>query len=78
MAPKFSLSLEYFIESELMINITEHVLVPEHIVLTPGEKQEFLEKYKLKDEKQLARILRGDPVARYYGLQPGQVIIVDQ
>lgn len=40
MAPKYI--LEQFLESELLINITEHELVPEHIVLTPDEKQELL------------------------------------
>lgn len=40
MAPKYI--LEHFLESELLINITEHELVPEHIVLTPDEKQELL------------------------------------
>lgn len=42
MAPKYI--LEQFLESELLINITEHELVPEHVVMTPEEKQELLQR----------------------------------
>ncbi|KDR22002.1 DNA-directed RNA polymerases I, II, and III subunit RPABC1 isoform X1 [Zootermopsis nevadensis] len=69
MAPKYI--LEQFLESELLINITEHELVPEHVVMTPEEKQELLSRYKLR-ENQLMRIQAGDPVARYFGLKRGQ------
>lgn len=71
MAPKYI--LENFLESELLINITEHELVPEHIVLTPDEKEELLSRYKLK-ENHLMRIQASDPVSRYFGLKRGQVV----
>uniref|UniRef100_A0A9J8D914 DNA-directed RNA polymerases I, II, and III subunit RPABC1 n=1 Tax=Cyprinus carpio carpio TaxID=630221 RepID=A0A9J8D914_CYPCA len=70
MAPKYI--LEQFLQQELLINITEHELVPEHIVMTKEEVTELLARYKLK-ESQLPRIQAGDPVARYFGLKRGQV-----
>ena len=71
MAPKYI--LEQFLESELLINITEHELVPQHILLTADEKAELLSRYKLK-ESQLMRIQASDPVARYFGLKRGHVV----
>merc|ERR1711881_127466 len=68
MAPKYI--LEQFLESELLINITKHELVPEHVVMT---QEELLVRYKLKDNM-LMRIQCGDPVARYFGLKRGQVV----
>lgn len=65
--------VEHFKESELLVDITEHTLVPEHIVLSQNEKAELLKRYRLK-EMQLPRIQPNDPVARYYGMKRGNVV----
>lgn len=71
LAPEYI--MEDFLESEMLINITEHELVPQHILLTTAEKEELFSRYKLK-ENQLMKMLSTDPVARYYGYKRGQVI----
>ena len=68
-------TVEHFLENELLVDITEHELVPEHVVLTDDEKAALLARYKLK-EAQLPRIQLGDAVARFYGMTRGQVVKV--
>ena len=65
--------IEHFQDDELPINIMEHELVPKHEILTPAEKKQLLERYGLTP-KQLPKIQRYDPVARFLGLRKDQVV----
>uniref|UniRef100_A0A8C2VJ31 DNA-directed RNA polymerase II subunit E n=1 Tax=Chinchilla lanigera TaxID=34839 RepID=A0A8C2VJ31_CHILA len=71
MAPKYI--LEQFLQQELLINVREHEVVPEHLIMTKEEVAELLARYKLR-ENQLPRIQAGNPVACYFGVKPGQVL----
>ncbi|CEP24879.1 RPB5 [Cyberlindnera jadinii] len=66
-------TIELFQESDLIVNITHHELVPKHLLLSDEEKTQLLERYRLK-ESQLPRIQREDPVAKYLGLRRGQIV----
>nr|XP_027068831.1 DNA-directed RNA polymerase V subunit 5A-like isoform X1 [Coffea arabica] len=67
--------VEIFQITDLLVNVTKHVLKPKHQLLTEEEKQRLLEKYNIED-KQLPRMLQKDAIARYYGLEKGQVLKV--
>lgn len=67
------IKFETFYSKELINNITEHDLVPQHICLSVEEKNQFLNAFKIK-ERNLPRMLRSDPIARYHGCNPGTLI----
>jgi len=68
--------IEYFEYSELLINITKHVLTPLHIPLSDTEKEELLKNYNLKKDAQLPKLHHTDAIAKYYGLRKGTVVKV--
>eukprot|EP00286_Rhodomonas_abbreviata_P001270 CAMPEP_0181288980 /NCGR_PEP_ID=MMETSP1101-20121128/637_1 /TAXON_ID=46948 /ORGANISM="Rhodomonas abbreviata, Strain Caron Lab Isolate" /LENGTH=185 /DNA_ID=CAMNT_0023393169 /DNA_START=246 /DNA_END=799 /DNA_ORIENTATION=+ len=70
---RMRLDLNVFFEVELVLNITQHDMVPAHRLLQPGEKRKLLARYKVRVE-QLPRILLSDPVAKYLGLRRGDVV----
>ncbi|OHS94630.1 DNA-directed RNA polymerases I, II, and III subunit RPABC1 [Tritrichomonas foetus] len=65
--------VEVFEQKEVLINITEHELVPLHEPLSSSQKKELLDRYKI-NESQLPKILKNDPVVRYFGVDPGTVM----
>ena len=56
-----------------MFNISHHVFVPKHTIIGPDEVKELEQAINVK-LKNLPRIKREDPMAKYIGARPGQVI----
>ncbi|CAH2063886.1 unnamed protein product [Thlaspi arvense] len=71
----FSFKVEIFQITDLLVNVTDHVLKPRHRILNDEEKAALLKKFSI-EEKQLPRISKKDAVVRYYGLEKGQVVKV--
>ena len=68
-----SLKIEIFTIEELQYNVTHHMYVPKHKPLSNAEKDDLFRRYKISSS-QLPLIKKEDPVARYYGAEPGTVI----
>ncbi len=65
--------ISLFFSNELIINITRHPWVPQHIGLTPDQEKNLMTKYRLS-KKQFPRLMSTDPVAKYYGFIRGQIV----
>jgi DNA-directed RNA polymerase I, II, and III subunit RPABC1 len=65
-------NIEIFLKKNMMFNITKHILVSKHIVLTKEEEKELLEKYNTTKGK-LPKIAKTDPIAKYYGMKTDQI-----
>ena len=65
-------NVEIFLQSRMTFNITHHILVPKHILLNTDEENEVLAKYNITKSK-LPKLLKTDPVARYYGMKTDQI-----
>jgi len=55
------------------IDVSSHVLVPKHVLLTKEETEEVLERYRIKPY-QLPYIKRSDPAVRDLKAQAGDII----
>ncbi|CAN1316368.1 DNA-directed RNA polymerase V subunit 5A [Linum perenne] len=65
--------VEVFKISDLIVNISKHVLQPRYEVLTAKQKELLLKKYMAED-KQLPRMLQNDAIVKYYGLEKERVV----
>lgn len=54
-------------------DITKHVLVPEHTIMTSDEIEELFKKYSIK-KINLPKISVRDPVVKYIGAKEGDII----
>jgi len=71
---KLPIPCQFFLEANLAYNVTEHILCPKHILLTPEEKEAKLAELKVSSGKKLPAIQIKDPVVQYYGWELGNVI----
>ena len=65
--------IQCFTTQELQLDIAQHQCVPHHQVLSDEDKKTILSKYS-SDVSKYPKLLKNDPMARYYGLQPGHMV----
>jgi DNA-directed RNA polymerase subunit H (RpoH/RPB5) len=65
--------VELLLKSFPVFDIFEHLLVPMHEILTTKERQELLDKYKIKPY-QMPQVTSTDPAVKAIGAKPGDVL----
>ena len=68
--PNLNMEIEAFPDSDLLINITKHVYVPKHEVLSVEEGRNFRAKYGTD----IQVLLKTDPISRFYNYRKGDII----
>lgn len=66
------ITIEFFLHKEVMLNITKHKLQPKFEIMDSTEVQKLLKQLQCKLTS-LNKILRTDPISRYYNAKPKQV-----
>lgn len=70
-------NVEPFEIRELLYNVSRHSLVPRHeVVRDPAEIDALMKQYRVRSKTQFPLILRSDPMARYLGVRPGELVRV--
>jgi DNA-directed RNA polymerase subunit H len=68
-----SRGFEVFKTREIIRDISQHHLVPKHELLTKEEAEAVMSEYNIK-KKDMGRIYKDDPMARYFHAQPDDII----
>lgn len=68
----YDTQVEIFKFNKLQFDITEHILVPPHEVLTKEEGENVLETYRAR-KKDMPLIRTNEDVAKYYNMKPGEI-----
>lgn len=63
---------EVFLEEELMINVLEHDYQPEFMLLSNEEGESVMKSYLIKN-KLMPKILKNDPISKYFNAKPTQI-----
>lgn len=72
-----ALHAQHFCYNQLLIDITEHALVPLHTQLDSSSTRDLLHRLNAPVDK-LPRLLRSDPVCRFYNFPLGAVIQIQR
>jgi DNA-directed RNA polymerase subunit H (RpoH/RPB5) len=70
--------MEIFSIQELQYNPARHVLVPKHNKVPKPSEEGVLRTYAVANRFQLPLILQGDVMARYLGLQHGDIVRIER
>jgi len=65
--------IQIFSINNLLINIKNHVLVPDLRILNDSEKDSIREKYNVETMTQFPLLLNSDPMAKFYGVKHGDL-----
>ncbi len=69
------IDFEYFTINELKFNISKHILVPKHEILTNKEEiEDIIKEYKIKNKTQFPIISKEDPMSKYLNAKTGDLI----
>ena len=70
-------NLEVFSDDELLTNKIDHIFVPKHIILTTEQQNQIKKEYEFK-RNEIGKIKQSDPIARYYNIKVGQIIMIER